>query len=104
MRSIDTGAELLTAERRCDADVRRVEQFVEAALRYKFETRYEGESRWWPTSIYELAQTLARYEADPVSLLEKMLDGAELVTAISRFRVASDDGRTGGPTALDQAA
>jgi hypothetical protein len=104
VRSIDTGAELLTAERRCDADVRRVEQFVEAALRYKFETRYEGESRWWPTSIYELAQTLARYKADPVSLLEKMLDGAELVTAISRFRVASDDGRTGGPTALDQAA
>lgn len=104
MQPIDTGAEVLTAERPCGPEGRRVEQFVEAALGYKFETRYDGESRWWPTSIYELAQTIARYEADPVSLLEMMLEGAELVTAISRFRVASDDVRTHGPTALDEAA
>ena len=67
---------------------RELDLFLESSLELRFETRYFGEERWWATSRDEVARSLAPYHADLAECLDRMVDGAEVSSPLSAFRLA----------------
>jgi hypothetical protein len=82
--------------RTSDAPVcaRNLDDFLEASLDLRFETRYFGEERWWATSRDEVARSLAPYHADLAECLDRMVDGGEVSSPLSAFRLAQPSIRT----------
>jgi hypothetical protein len=75
------------------ARVEALEAFLEASLDLRFETRYYGEERWWITSRDEVAKSLAPYHADLAECLDRMVDGEEVSSPLSAFRIARPEAR-----------
>lgn len=64
-----------------------VRDFVALALELRFEMRFIGETRWWPILAEDVAQGLASYY-HLSSLLDRLLEGEELSTRLSVYRLA----------------
>jgi hypothetical protein len=65
-----------------------LEAFLEASLDLRFESRYFGEERWWVTTRDEVARSLAPYHPDLGECLERMVEGEEVSSPLSAFRIA----------------
>lgn len=63
------------------------EAFLEASLDLRFESRYFGEERWWITSRDEVARSLAPYHPDLGECLDRMVEGEEVSSPLSAFRI-----------------
>jgi hypothetical protein len=67
-----------------------IKNFSRRAVGSEFETRYIGESLWWPISAEELAQTLEGYHGDLDDCLRRMLGGEVLASPLAQFRLVSE--------------
>ncbi len=64
-----------------------LEAFLEASLDLRFESRYFGEERWWVTTRDEVARSLAPYHPDLGECLDRMVEGEEVSSPLSAFRI-----------------
>jgi hypothetical protein len=71
-----------------------LEAFLEASLDLRFESRYFGEERWWITSRDEVARSLAPYHPDLGECLDRMVEGEEVSSPLSAFRIVRPAART----------
>lgn len=62
--------------------------FLSLSAGLTFETRYHGEDRWWPVTADEVARTLSAYHANLQQCLDQLLEGDEIGSKLSLFRVA----------------
>jgi hypothetical protein len=77
-----------------------VRDFVALTLELRFEMRFIGETRWWPMPSEDVARDLASYYHLP-SLLGRLLEGEELSTRLSVYRLASTEDSPLGQGALE---
>ena len=58
------------------------------ALGLRFEMRFIGEPRWWPTPAEDVARGLAPYHPTLQECLERLIQGEELASRLSAYRIA----------------
>ena len=62
--------------------------FLTLALGLRFETRFTSESKWWPASVFEVAEAILPYHHDAEACVERMLNGEEVCSRLAVYRVA----------------
>ena len=62
--------------------------FFTLALGLRFETRFTSESKWWPASVFEVAEAILPYHHDAEACVERMVNGEEVCSRLAVYRVA----------------
>jgi hypothetical protein len=62
--------------------------FFTLALGLRFETHFTSEPKWWPASMFEVAEALLPYHRSAKACVERMLNGEELCSRLAVYRIA----------------
>ena len=62
--------------------------FFALALGVHFETRFTSETKWWPASMFDVADALLPYCPSAKACVERLLNGEEVCSRLAVYRVA----------------